>query len=97
VQPSATEPAMKEPKDLENLTLITGLMVRLLLHIPASVRYVSWFVQHPHIPTQGHYSDALNGIVKKYESLRGSAYTSQQDVVSSWTQWSQDELEHEFD
>jgi hypothetical protein len=77
-----TGPAIKGLGDLENLPLVTGLVIRLLLHIPTSVEHVGWHLSHPSIQPRDQYCDYLKQLAIKYESLRGSAYSAQQNSNS---------------
>jgi hypothetical protein len=77
-----TGSTIEEPSDIENMPLITGLVMRVLSHVPASVWRISWHLKHPSIPI-GQYCDLLDKLAKKYKSLRGSAYTIEQNSGSS--------------
>jgi hypothetical protein len=72
---------MNLSSDVAHLPLITGIIVRVLSHIPMRVRTVSWFVYYRGIPSESHKT--LEKVVKQYKSVRGSAYTPQDDSDSS--------------
>lgn len=73
-------PVMKGMSDLENLPLVTGLVIRILSHIPISVRHIGWQINYRSNQPQPVYCDLLRQLAAKYKSLRGSAYTSEQDT-----------------
>jgi hypothetical protein len=71
-------PVIKELSDLEDLPLITGLVIRILSHLPASVTYVGWYINYSCIESSSRYCDFLEKLGEKYKSVQGSAYTVQQ-------------------
>lgn len=73
-------PVVKGMSDLENLPLFTGLVIRILSHIPISVRHLDWQINYRSNQPRSVYCDFLRQLAAKYKSLRGSAYTSEQDI-----------------
>ncbi|KAH0287346.1 hypothetical protein M436DRAFT_67491 [Aureobasidium namibiae CBS 147.97] len=74
---SPNDPPIRGASDLENLPLVTGLVIRVLSHIPTSIKHVGWHIYHGSIPRR-KYCPFLQHLASQYESLRGSAYASQQ-------------------
>jgi len=68
--------------DLANLPFFTGLVVRLLSHVPTSVPHVGWFMYYPGITSEAQ--DTFRKVVQQYKSVRGSAYISQEASDSSY-------------
>jgi hypothetical protein len=73
--------ARKQLSDLENMLVVTGLVVCVLSHIPASVFSVEWYLYQNNRPLRGN--DTLSRIAEQYKYVRGSAYTAQQNSGSS--------------
>lgn len=72
---SPKDPPIRGASDLEDLPLVTGLVIRVLSHIPTSVGRVGWHIFHGSIQTN-KYCPFLEQLASKFESHRGSAYTS---------------------
>lgn len=69
---------IEEMSDLENVPLVTGLVIRLLSHIPRSVRSLGWQINYRSSRPEPVFYEFLKQLATKYKSVRGSAYTSQQ-------------------
>jgi hypothetical protein len=77
-------PPIRGSSDLEKLPSVTEFVFCCLSHIPTSVGYVGWYIQHSSIQSSIYrVCDYLEKLATKYESHRGSAYTSQPNSNSS--------------
>ena len=68
----------KESSHPKHIPFITGLVVHALSHIPTSVPGVIWCLVDP--KNSQDLGKSLREIAEKYKSVRGSAYTSQQNT-----------------
>lgn len=72
------DPVIKKPSEVVNSPFVIGLVVCILAHIPTCVPYVQWWLYYPGIVSSGY--EPLRAVVNQYKSVRGSAYTSQQNT-----------------
>jgi hypothetical protein len=66
--------------NLETSLFVTGFVVRVFSHIPTFVETVGWYIYYPGDPWGR--GDTLRKIAEQYKSVKGSAYTVQQNSGS---------------